>query len=87
MKIVQFQVWTGSEWKADKSQSSEIICIDPDYNNNTKVKDTIKDEQKNKMKIGLTDPGGCCMELRISSNDVGQVAKNYNWYKVVWYPF
>lgn len=63
------QVWTKSVWREDLTL--QVKCIDPDHNIQRKkddVEDIIKifDDKK-------TVPGSCCVEIKVSSVDIGQV--------------
>ena len=64
------QVWTQLEWKEDLTL--QIKCIDPDHDKRkkkNKVKDIIKSYKDHK-----TVPGSCCIEVKVSSVDIGQVS-------------
>ena len=64
------KVWDGRDWVLDNDMI--IKCIDPVYKR--KLAGEVKFESS---KAEVPVPGGCCSELRVSSNDFAQVIISY----------
>ena len=63
-------MWSGETWK--KNHDLILLCVDPELHR-------IPNQQRKVTEVDIlsrapgTDPGGCCQQIRVSSNDIGQV--------------
>ena len=62
-------MWSGETWK--ENHDLILLCVDPELHQETPQK---KVTEVDILSRGpRTDPGGCCQQIRVSSNDIGQV--------------
>ena len=64
---ISAQVWDGGDWVFDSDMI--IKCIDPEYKRRLASEVKFHDS-----KAKVLVPGGCCLQLRISSNDLAEVS-------------
>ena len=62
-------MWSGETWK--ENHDLILSCVDPELHQETTQR---KVTEVDSLSRGpQTDPGCCCQQIRVSSNDIGQV--------------
>ena len=62
-------MWSGETRK--KNHDLILLCVDPELHRETTQRKVTEVDILSR--VPRTDPGGCCQQIRVSSNDIGQV--------------